>query len=65
VRAFNLHHLISSGGIRANQQLSDPYREEAAMSEGNSSQSFVIPKFDGDYDHWSLIMENLLRSKEY
>ncbi|CAM8910600.1 unnamed protein product [Rhodiola kirilowii] len=24
-----------------------------------------VPKFDGDYDHWSLIMENLLRSKEY
>ena len=24
-----------------------------------------VPKFDGDYDHWSLVMENLLRSKEY
>ncbi|KAL6185335.1 hypothetical protein ACLB2K_041469 [Fragaria x ananassa] len=24
-----------------------------------------IPKFDGDYDHWSMLMENLLRSKEY
>ncbi|KAL4567103.1 hypothetical protein LXL04_022677 [Taraxacum kok-saghyz] len=24
-----------------------------------------IPKFDGDYDHWSMVMENLLRSKEY
>lgn len=24
-----------------------------------------VPKFDGDYDHWSLLMENLLRSKEY
>ncbi|CAL1408487.1 unnamed protein product [Linum trigynum] len=30
--------------------------------------SFVqacIPKFDGDFDHWSLLMENLLRSMEY
>ena len=24
-----------------------------------------IPKFDGDYDHWSMLMENLLRSKEW
>ena len=24
-----------------------------------------IPKFDGDYDHWSMVMKNLLRSKEY
>ena len=30
--------------------------------------SFVqasIPKFDGHYDHWSILMENFLRSKEY
>ena len=33
------------------------------MSEGNNLLS--IPKFDGDYDHWSMLMENLLRSKEY
>ncbi|CAJ2668206.1 unnamed protein product [Trifolium pratense] len=24
-----------------------------------------IPKFDGHYDHWAMLMENLLRSKEY
>ena len=35
------------------------------MAEGNSFSQACIPKFDGDYDHWSLIMENLLRSKEY
>ncbi|KAJ9565577.1 hypothetical protein OSB04_001543 [Centaurea solstitialis] len=32
-----------------------------------SSDKFVqpmIPKFDGHYDHWSLLMENFLRSKE-
>lgn len=31
---------------------------------GNFAQP-SIPKFDGNYDHWSLLMENLLRSKEY
>ncbi|KAK2426825.1 hypothetical protein QL285_025456 [Trifolium repens] len=25
----------------------------------------AIPKFDGHFDHWSMLMENLLRSKEY
>ncbi|CAM8913065.1 unnamed protein product [Rhodiola kirilowii] len=35
------------------------------MAEGSSFTSPCVPKFDGDYDHWSLIMENLLRSKEY
>ncbi|KAJ9672854.1 hypothetical protein PVL29_026200 [Vitis rotundifolia] len=33
-----------------------------------ASKSFVqpvIPHFDGHYDHWSMLMENFLRSKEY
>ena len=25
----------------------------------------AIPRFDGHYDHWSMLMENFLRSKEY
>jgi len=25
----------------------------------------VIPKFDGHYDHWLMLMENFLRSKEF
>ncbi|RVW42604.1 Retrovirus-related Pol polyprotein from transposon RE1 [Vitis vinifera] len=32
------------------------------------SSNFVqpaIPKFDGHYDHWSMLIENFLRSKEY
>ncbi|RHN44140.1 hypothetical protein MtrunA17_Chr7g0216111 [Medicago truncatula] len=33
-------------------------------SEANFAAA-SIPKFDGDYDHWSMVMENLLRSKEY
>ncbi|GMJ09176.1 hypothetical protein HRI_004586800 [Hibiscus trionum] len=24
-----------------------------------------VPKFDGHYDHWAMLMENFLRSKEY
>ncbi|XP_048229102.1 uncharacterized protein LOC125369875 [Ricinus communis] len=35
------------------------------MAESSSFAQPSIRKFDGDYDHWSLIMENLLRSKEY
>ncbi|CAM8965989.1 unnamed protein product [Rhodiola kirilowii] len=34
-------------------------------AEGSGYATPCVPKFDGDYDHWSLIMENLLRSKEY
>jgi hypothetical protein len=35
--------------------------------EGNTS-GFVqpaIPRLDGYYNHWSMLMENFLRSKEY
>lgn len=35
------------------------------MTDAGSFVSPNVPKFDGDYDHWSLVMENLLRSKEY
>ncbi|XP_076934394.1 uncharacterized protein LOC143600652 [Bidens hawaiensis] len=24
-----------------------------------------VPKFDGDYDHWHMVMKNLIQSKEY
>ena len=33
-----------------------------------ASKTFVqpaIPRFDGHYDHWSMLIENFLRSKEY
>lgn len=33
-----------------------------------AESSFVqpaVPKFDGHYDHWAMLMENFLRSKEY
>ena len=33
------------------------------MSDKDSLLS--IPKFDGDYEHWAMLMENLLRSKEW
>jgi len=35
-----------------------------AAESSNFTQP-CIPKFDGDYEHWNMLMENLLRSKEY
>jgi hypothetical protein len=34
-------------------------------TENNSFVQPVIPRFDGHYDHWAMLMENFLRSKEY
>ena len=34
-------------------------------SDLRSFAASCVPKFDGDYEHWSLVMENLLHSKEY
>ena len=31
----------------------------------NSFVQPAIPKFDGHYDHWAMLMENFLLSKEY
>ena len=33
-------------------------------TENNFVQS-TIPKLDAHYDHWCMLMENFLRSKEY
>lgn len=35
------------------------------MATENGFVQPAIPKFDGHYDHWSMLMENFLRSKEY
>lgn len=35
------------------------------MTEEKNFAQPAIPKFDGHYDHWSMLMENLLRSEEY
>ena len=35
------------------------------MAAKNNFIQPAIPKFDGHYDHWSMLMENFLRSKEY
>lgn len=37
------------------------YREK----ENGSYVQPAIPKFDGHYDHWTMLMENLLKSKDY
>lgn len=35
------------------------------MSKESSFVQPAVPKFDGYYDHWAMLMENFLRSKEY
>jgi hypothetical protein len=37
----------------------------SSMAEHANFVQPAIPKFDGFYDHWAMLMENLLRSKEY
>jgi hypothetical protein len=49
---------------REKQQLSARVTREEMLMETNFVQP-SIPKFDGHYDHWSMLMENFLRSKEY
>jgi len=36
-----------------------------ARTESTSFLQPANPKFDGFYDHWSMLMENLFRCKEY
>ncbi|KAE9619629.1 hypothetical protein Lalb_Chr02g0155271 [Lupinus albus] len=35
------------------------------MASDNSCVQAAFPRFDGHCDHWSMLMENFLRSKEY
>ena len=35
------------------------------MASENSFVQPAIPRFDGHHDHWSMLMENFLRSKKY
>ena len=35
------------------------------MASENRFVQPAIPRFDGHYDHWSMLMENFLHSKEY
>ena len=34
-------------------------------SENHSFVQLASPRFDGHYDHWSMLMGNVLRFKEY
>jgi len=36
-----------------------------ATENNNSFVQLAIPRFDGHYNHWAMLMENFLRSKEY
>jgi hypothetical protein len=35
------------------------------MTENSNFIQPTIPRFDAFYDHWAMLIENLLRSKEY
>ena len=38
------------------------------MASDDSNSNFIqpsIPRFDGHFDHWSMVMENFLRFKEF
>ncbi|KAK0579396.1 hypothetical protein LWI29_025787 [Acer saccharum] len=42
--------------------------QQSLVMATENTQNFVqpsIPRFDGHYDHWSMLMENFLKSKEY
>jgi hypothetical protein len=48
------------------EQKSGSVLRAAVMATENSNfQVPSVPKFDGDYEHWSLLMKTLLKSKEY
>ncbi|KAG6476880.1 hypothetical protein ZIOFF_066128 [Zingiber officinale] len=40
-------------------------QQQDSMAFDNNFVQPVIPHFDGHYDHWSMLMENFLISKEY
>ena len=40
------------------------YHNKSMLMESSFVQP-AISKFDGNYDHWAMLMENFLRSKEY
>ncbi|KAH9313473.1 hypothetical protein KI387_044592, partial [Taxus chinensis] len=40
-------------------------RENRSMATENNFVQPTITNFDGHYDHWSMLMENFLHSKEY
>jgi len=66
---FSIHNIFGirawarSGKIKA-AVFENCFAVAAKMTtEGNFMQP-SIPRFDGHYDHWSMLMENFLRSKE-
>ncbi|XP_019414640.1 PREDICTED: uncharacterized protein LOC109326411 [Lupinus angustifolius] len=40
-------------------------QQKKMMTKEGSFVQPAIPRFDGHYDHWSMLMENFLRAKEY
>ncbi|KAF8409409.1 hypothetical protein HHK36_005485 [Tetracentron sinense] len=60
-------HSKGSGTCSINEsQVGQSLQQQGLMaSDNNNYVQPAIPRFDGHYDHWSMLMENFLRSKEY
>lgn len=53
-------------GLIKRDQTRVKVRKQIAMEKENANfVQATIPKFDGLYDHWAMLMENLLHSKEF
>ena len=56
-------------GLDQNQQKPEKQQSSKSVAVRMATESnFVqpaIPKLDAHYDHWCMLMENFLRSKEY
>jgi hypothetical protein len=40
-------------------------QQSSSMTTESSFVQPAVPRFDGHYDHWAMLIENFLRSKEY
>ena len=59
------YNLVSEPLIGLIQQSSSLRISAEKMTTKGSFVQPAIPRFDGHYDHWSMLMENFLRTKEY
>lgn len=57
--------LLHRGLIGFQKQQSSVFFSAKSMATESGFVQPAIPKFDGHYDHWCMLMENFLRSKEY
>lgn len=67
-RAININEKDDYIDFKSTSELAIDAYNKFKDEEMTSESAFVqqaIPKFDGHYDHWCMLMENFLPSKEY